>query len=174
MPNINELDNTASDIKLFNRYQARDILVRQLNKNPELFLQRTTNLDKGVIYSIFLDESIKNNLNYEDQTINDTNIESPYIRVQYDLEIDIPYRIALIGWMLLDSFHNSILSRLFDYALNNPEKEKRKFFNTQVEYILKGFTTREAIEEIFQDPELNKFIDRKLRECVRGFNLDSQ
>lgn len=169
MSNINELDNTSSDIKLFSRYQARDILVNQLNKDPELFLQRTTNLDKGIIYSIFIDEGIKHKLNYQEQTMDDTNIESPYIRAQYDLEIDIPYRIALIGWMLVDNFQNSILSRLFDYALNNPEKEKRKFFNNQVEYILKGFTTREAVEQVFQDSELNKFIDKKLRECVRGF-----
>jgi hypothetical protein len=161
-PELNNLDNI--NLRVFSRYQARDLLIAKFHKDPELFLQKTTNLDKGVIYSIFLEEGEKLNLDFHKQTIEDTPITSPYIRAQYDLEIDIPFRIALIGWMLVDSFPDRVLQRIFNYSFYKPEEELSKFFNTQLEYILKGYTTREIIEEVFDDSRLNKFIHEKLME----------
>ena len=161
-PELNNLDNI--NLRIFSRYQARDLLIAKFHKNPELFLQKTTNLDKGIIYSIFLEEGEKLNLDFHKQTIEDTPITSPYIRAQYDLEIDIPFRVALIGWMLVDSFPDTVLQRIFNYSFYKPEEELSKFFNTQLEYILKGYTTREIVEEVFGDSRLNKFLHEKLME----------
>ncbi len=161
-PELNGPNNVS--LRLFSRYQARDLLIAKFHKDPELFLQKTTNLDKGIIYNIFLEEGEKLNLDFHNQTIEDTPITSPYIRTQYDLEMDIPFRIALIGWMLVDSFPNSVLQRIFNYAFYKPEEEISKFFNLQLQYVLKGYTTKETIAEVFNDSKLNKFIHEKLME----------
>lgn len=100
-----------SDLSVPNTASMRGVLIETLKRDAELFLMRTTHLD-----TLFLITTVHEY--YSPQGINPTD-QLCYQIINNDLHhvYQIPFRIALIGWMVNPVFPLEILERYFNYAM---------------------------------------------------------
>jgi hypothetical protein len=164
----------VSDLFFTSPLSIRELLLERLMKDPELFLLSNSPIDTFIITTIMIQE-VKAEAEQYNQTLSDEEYfrsgksicfdEHPmFLRLDRDISIlHLPYRIALIGWLLLPEMPVNAAIRMYKYAVGEDENREEQILNDfMVEAVKSKQITLERVDKIYRSSKLVKYISEKI------------